>query len=158
MSTLRDAELLSIGDLARRVGAAPSALRYWERAGLLAPVTRIGDRRRYAAAAVDRVGLIRLCQDAGFGIGEIRVLLDRDPEGREAWRTYAATKLAEVREEIARLESAATVLEHTLACPAPSLADCQTFAKLVQHRATGAPLPADQRPAGRHGVGGRQGV
>jgi DNA-binding transcriptional MerR regulator len=127
MSTLRDAELLSIGDLARHVGSAPSALRYWERAGLLAPVTRIGDRRRYTAAAVDRVGLIRL------------------------W-------LAEIREEIARLESAATVLEHTLACPAPSLADCQTFARLVQHRAAGAPLPADQRPAGRHGVGGRQGV
>ena len=143
MSTPRDAELLSIGDLARRVGAAPSALRYWERAGLLAPSGRVGDRRRYTADAVDRVGLIRLCQDAGFGIGEIRALLDRDPRGQEAWRARAAAKLAEVREEIARLESAATVLEHTLACPEPSLAECPTFGRLVRHRATGAPLPAD---------------
>jgi hypothetical protein len=87
------------------------------RAGLLAPAARIGDRRRYTAAA-----------------------LDRDPEGQEAWRTYAATKLAEFREEIARLEPAATVLEHTLACPAPSLAECPTFAELVRH------------------VGGRQGA
>jgi DNA-binding transcriptional MerR regulator len=141
MSTPTDDELLTIGELARRVGAAPSALRYWERAGLLAPATRVDDRRRYTPAAADRVGFIRLCQDAGFGIGEIRSILERRPQG-DAWRATAARKLADVRARIDRLETAATVLEHTLACPEPQLADCPRFAESVRRRATGDELDA----------------
>jgi DNA-binding transcriptional MerR regulator len=140
MSSPPHAGLLAIGDLARRVGATPPALRYWERAGLLEPATRVGSRRRYTPGAVERVGFIRLCQDAGFGIGEIRALIERDPRGEEAWRSIAERKLADVRAQIARLEDAATVLQHVLGCPEPALADCPSFAAHVHHRATGAPL------------------
>lgn len=130
-------DLLTIGELGRRVGAAPSALRYWERAGLLDVAARVGGRRRYSAGAVTRVGLIRLWQDAGFGIGEIRSLLATDPDGTGEWRARATRKLAEVRERIAELESAASLLEHTLACPERSLSQCSTFRSFVHGRATG---------------------
>jgi len=129
-------ELLSIGELGRRVGAPASALRYWERAGLLDVAAREGGRRRYSPDAVARVGFIRLCQDAGFGIGEIRALLDEDPLGTDAWKTHAENKLAETRRRIAALEAAASMLEHTLACPAPSLSECTTFTTFITHRAT----------------------
>ena len=137
MSSVSSEELLSIGELARRVGATPSALRYWERAGLLSVAAREGGRRRYQPDAVTRVGLIRLCKDAGFGIGEIRSLLEVDPSGTVEWQARASSKLAEVRARIATLEATATLLEHTLACPAPSLSECSTFTSFVERRASG---------------------
>jgi MerR family redox-sensitive transcriptional activator SoxR len=129
--------LLSIGELARRVAARPSALRYWERVGLLEVASRDGGRRRYAPSAVTRVGMIRLWQDAGFHIGEIKVLLDTDPQWEGKWRSAAEAKLDEVRAGLARLRAAEQALEHVLACPHETLVDCPVFTELVAARATG---------------------
>src|SRR6266540_2012530 len=57
---------LGIGELGRRTGLATSALRYYERVGLLVPDGRANGRRYYGPASAERVALIRLCQDAGF--------------------------------------------------------------------------------------------
>lgn len=143
MSRVRSEVSLSIGELADRVGASHSALRYWERAGLLDDVTREGGRRRYPPATVERVGMIRLCQDAGFGISEIRALLASDPLGKDAWKDVAGNKLAEIEERISHLQDAAVLLRHTLDCPAPSLAECETFAACVRWRADGAAAPVN---------------
>lgn len=134
---------LSIGELARRVGATPSALRYWERAGLLEPVARVNGRRRYDAAAVARVGLIRLCEDMGFGISEIRELLETDPDGTGFWREQGAAKLVQLREQISRLQVATDFIEHALKCTHPSLSVCPTFAAFVRWRAEGGDPPGD---------------
>ena len=48
------ADVLTIGDLARRTGTAPSALRYYEELGLLHPATRVSGQRRYPPAAAQR--------------------------------------------------------------------------------------------------------
>jgi DNA-binding transcriptional MerR regulator len=141
MSSVVERESLSIGELGRRVHAAPSALRYWERAGLLSPAWE-GGRRRYGPDAVRRVGVIRACQRAGFGIGEIRRLLEDDPDGGEVWQERAAAKLAEIRAEVARLQLAADSLEHVLACPAENLAACPSFARHVDAFAHAEPSPS----------------
>ena len=47
-----------------------------------------------------RIGLIRLCQDAGFGIGEIAQLLAEDPTGHGSWKPAAETKLVEIEQQI----------------------------------------------------------
>jgi DNA-binding transcriptional MerR regulator len=134
------AALISIGELSRRVGAPPSALRYWERAGLL-EATRVGGQRRYPPEAVGRVGVIRLSQDAGFGVGEIRALLAVDPQGGVDWNEAGRRKLLELRTQIERLQQAAEFLEHLVACPHPSLSECPTYAGLVHWRAEGGDLP-----------------
>jgi DNA-binding transcriptional MerR regulator len=148
----RSEERLSIGELARRVGASPSALRYWEQAGLLDDVHREGGRRRYGPQTVDRVGLIRLCQDAGFGIGEIRALLEVDPDGLSAWEDLGRQKLAEVEATIVRLQAAADLLRHSLACRYPSLGVCPSFAAYVRWRAEGGDPP--ELPDHRNGPAG----
>jgi hypothetical protein len=56
---------LGIGELGRRTGLATSALRYYERVGLLVPDGRANGRRYYGPTSAERIGLIRLCQDAG---------------------------------------------------------------------------------------------
>jgi DNA-binding transcriptional MerR regulator len=63
---------LGIGDVARRTGLATSALRYYERVGLLAPDGRANGKRYYGPGSADRIALILLCQDAGFTLAEIR--------------------------------------------------------------------------------------
>jgi hypothetical protein len=63
--------LVPIGELARRTGVATSALRYYERIGLLSPAERAGQRRHYPPATAERVALIRLYQDAGFTLTEM---------------------------------------------------------------------------------------
>jgi MerR family transcriptional regulator, copper efflux regulator len=135
---------LSIGELAERVGARPSALRYWERVGLLEPLPRVGGRRRYAEDAVARVGLIRLCEDIGFGISEIRELLETDPEGGGVWREQGSAKLAQINDHIDRLQAAARFLEHAVSCPHPSLSACPTFTAFVRWRAVGGAPPDGQ--------------
>src|SRR5215207_7215931 len=67
--------LLPIGELAHRTGVATSALRYYERIGLLSPAARAGQRRQYTASSAERVALIRLDQDAGFTLEEIGRML-----------------------------------------------------------------------------------
>lgn len=134
---------LSIGQLAREVDAQPSALRYWERQGLLEPTERVNGKRRYTPGAVQRVGMVRLLQDAGFGIREIRELLATDPRGEGPWRAQGEAKLAEIRQQVARLQTAADFLEHGLKCPHPSLAECPTFTAFMRWRAAGGDPTVD---------------
>src|SRR5262247_2454040 len=88
--------LITIGELGRRTGLATSALRYYERVGLLSPVTRTAGRRQYDPASRERVALIHLCQDAGFTLREIRELLTAIGRRRHAWAQLAEAKLREL--------------------------------------------------------------
>ena len=58
-------DLYAIGELARRTGLASSALRYYERVGLLLPGVRAGGRRHYTPSSTDHVAWIRLCRMPG---------------------------------------------------------------------------------------------
>ncbi len=72
--------MLTIGQLAHRVGLRPSALRYYEAEGLLQPAGRTeAGYRLYTPADVDTVRLIRRAQRLGFSLADIRALLT-------AWR------------------------------------------------------------------------
>ncbi len=62
---------MKIGELAARAGLNASALRYYEKIGLLAPPYRTGGQRRYPSDALDRALLIRFADDIGFTLGEI---------------------------------------------------------------------------------------
>jgi MerR family redox-sensitive transcriptional activator SoxR len=86
---------LSIGEVARRAGLRASALRYYERIGLLPRAVRVGGRRRYDPRILDRLAIVRLGQYVGLRISEIRWLLNEVP-GRpppERWRKLAMDRL-----------------------------------------------------------------
>lgn len=68
-------EDLSIGEVARRAGIQPSALRYYESIGLMPAPRRVSGRRRYDESAVRMLKIVQLAQSAGFSIAEIQVLL-----------------------------------------------------------------------------------
>src|SRR5215510_4938139 len=118
--------LIAIGELARRTGLASSALRYYERVGLLSPATRAGGRRHYARSSAERVALIQLCQDAGFTLGEVRALLAAGNR-RGRWVRFAQAKLRELDSRISRAEHARALVHHALACPHPGVVTCPNF-------------------------------
>ena len=68
-------ERLSIGEVGRRSGVAPSAIRYYERLGLLPRPARAGGKRRYDASVLEWLSLIALAREAGFTMKEIKRLV-----------------------------------------------------------------------------------
>ena len=145
--------LIAIGELARRSGLASSALRYYERVGLLSPAMRAGGRRHYGASSAERVALIRLCQDAGFTLREIRTLLAADSRRGRVWARVAEAKLRELDARIAQAEHARTVVQHALACPHRNITLCPNFRAALKpyldsRERSGHPIPRGARPIG----------
>lgn len=118
---------LTIGEVARYAGVRTSAIRYYERAGLLESPERIGGRRRYDSEVLTRLALVRMVQEAGFSIDEIRTLLGGFPDGTPPsvrWQELARKKLPEVNAMIHRMEVVRRVLEESLQCDCLTLDAC----------------------------------
>ncbi len=118
---------MKIGELATRSGLNASAIRYYEKLGLLAPPHRYGGQRRYATDALNRVLLIRFAREMGFTLSEIKLFLnglrDNAPVGPR-WKKLAARKLTEVESNIQRSLRLKALLEHLLHCRCASLQVC----------------------------------
>lgn len=125
---------MPIGELARRARIATSALRYYERVGLLSPVGRAGRRRHYTESSVERIALIRLCQDAGFTLAEIRRLVAAWGRGDRDWKQLAERKIADLDARIADAQRARDLVEHALECPHRDLISCPRFRSALQAR------------------------
>lgn len=122
-------QLFSIGEIARQVGVATSTIRYYESIGLLPPAQRVSGKRRYDGAIVEKLGVIRLAQDAGLTIAEIQTLLHdfpTDTPPSERWQTLATKKIVELDTLLNRVQRMKALLEQTLQCHCATLEDCAT--------------------------------
>jgi MerR family redox-sensitive transcriptional activator SoxR len=120
-------EGITIGEVARRTNIRASAIRYYERVGLLPEPVRVHGRRRYEQEVIGHLALIKGAKRAGFTLREIRVLLHGFPAevgAAERWRTLASEKLVEVHELITQLGEIRTRLKTALRCECSSLAEC----------------------------------
>jgi MerR family redox-sensitive transcriptional activator SoxR len=121
---------LSIGEVARLSGKAPSAIRYYEEVGLVGRPERSSGRRRYPRAVVRTLAVIETAQRAGLSLEEIRVLLQASPSNHaatEKLREVAEQKLPELREAIQRAQIVRDWLEDAARCHCPTLDDCPLF-------------------------------
>lgn len=116
-------ELLDIGEVSRRTGKAPSALRFYERKGLIRSVERQGLRRLFEPDVIDRLALVIAGQDAGFGLAELRLMLDGERSGPEV-RRMIEHKVVEIDQRIERLTDIGAKLRHAASCPTPHVLDC----------------------------------
>jgi MerR family redox-sensitive transcriptional activator SoxR len=120
-------ESFSIGQVAQAAGVAQSAIRYYERLGLLPKPPRSGGWRRYDLSVVERVRVIRLARQLGFALEEIRILLtgfSPDTPPPERWRSLARAKLGEVDELFRRAGAMKRLLEAGLGCSCVRIEDC----------------------------------
>jgi DNA-binding transcriptional MerR regulator len=119
---------LLIGEVARRTGVSTSALRYYERAGLLPPPARVSMRRVYESKILGRVRIILLARDAGFTVKETKTFLSGYPMNitpAERWRALAERKRVELDAQMARLTEMKSILNDNFRCRCQSLDDCE---------------------------------
>jgi DNA-binding transcriptional MerR regulator len=109
-----DDATLTIGEVARRAGVATSAVRYYERQGLLTADARASGQRRFSEATLRRLVFVGMLQDAGLSLDDIRGVLDAGTVAE--WKAIAAARLDVLEEEIGRLERARTYLSGALFC------------------------------------------
>ena len=122
---------LDIGEVARQTGLAPSALRFYERRGLIASVGRRGLRRLFDASVLDRLALIVGAQRVGFTLDEIERVLDAKPTDKKL-RQELSVKIDELEAQIVKLQTMQRLLRHTVACKSPSLLECPSFIRGVR--------------------------
>jgi MerR family transcriptional regulator, redox-sensitive transcriptional activator SoxR len=126
-SIMLSAGELSIGEVARRAGVRASALRFYERSGLIRRPRRASGRRVYDASVFESLALIQLARDAGFTIRETKWLLDgfdRSTPASARWQSLARPKLVEIRARIERAERMRDLLERLSRCRCETLGDC----------------------------------
>ena len=131
---MSDGRSLSITEVGEATGLQSSALRYYEKAGLIRPSGRSGGRRQYEPTVLQRLAVVALLQEVGFTIGEISELVNRRSK-RHRWRSLAEDKLGEIDSHMERVAAARELLTAALDCGCSSLEDCDLVsARRGRHR------------------------
>jgi len=138
----RTVDLLTIGDFAARSGVAPSALRYYEREGLIRSTRTSGNQRRYQRSELRRVGFIKIAQQVGVSLDEIRDALAALPENRTPtkadWTRLSARWRKRLEERITLMERLRDQLTGCIGCGCLSLKRCTLINPDDRLAATGA--------------------
>ena len=116
-----------IGEVARRAGLQTSAIRYYEKIGLLPKAQRAGGQRRYGTGVLNYLEIIDVAKRAGFRMDEIRHLFHGFGKGTAAfrrWQTLAQRKLTEMDDLIARAKKMKRLLKNADRCKCLDLEDC----------------------------------
>ncbi|WP_327110981.1 MerR family transcriptional regulator [Nocardia sp. NBC_01730] len=118
--------LLDIAEVADHAALAPSALRFYEKRGLITSTGRNGLRRAYHPDVLGRLALIACARGAGFTIAEIARFLRATPTDTEL-RARMAEKARQLDEDIARLIRMRDSLHHASTCTHAPLVECPDF-------------------------------
>lgn len=121
-----DDATLTIGEVARRAGVRTSAIRYYERVGVLPEPERLAGRRQYAPETVRRLQVIDVAKRAGFSLEEVRALLESD-RASDALRALAVRKLPDVQALLERATAMQAWLATASGCDCPTLDVCDLF-------------------------------
>lgn len=123
------APLLTIGELSDRAGIAASALRYYEAEGLLHSTRSSGNQRRYHRDALRRVSFVRVAQEVGLSLAEIKEALASLPEERtpteKDWAQLSASWQPRIDHQIRVLERLRDRLSACIGCGCLSLKACR---------------------------------
>ncbi|MBL4766543.1 MAG: MerR family transcriptional regulator [Rhodobacteraceae bacterium] len=118
---------MRIGAVAKAVGISSSAIRYYERRGLISPVGRVAGRREFDDQSILTLRFLKLAQTAGFTLIETRQLLDMgfgNARKQSDWLAFLRGKRKVLRVQIKEVRRMDTLLEKFERCTCPSLADC----------------------------------
>ncbi|MCY1698765.1 helix-turn-helix domain-containing protein [Lelliottia sp. SL45] len=121
---------LDIREIADLSGISPSAMRYYEKRGLIQPVGRNGLRRQYHENVLNKLQLITLGQAAGFSLDDIAAMfgakgtiaIDREELHQQSLK---------IDNTIRRLQLLSRGLKHAARCTQPEHTECEEFQKIV---------------------------
>ncbi|MFE4535860.1 redox-sensitive transcriptional activator SoxR [Streptomyces scopuliridis] len=123
-----NAKEATVGELAERSGVAPSALRFYEREGLISSRRTTGNQRRYSRDTLRRVAFIRTSQRLGIPLATIREVLSLLPEDRtptqEDWARISECWRDDLDRRIRTLRRLRDNLADCIGCGCLSLDRC----------------------------------
>ncbi len=125
-------EGLTIGEVANRVGVQPSALRYYESAGILEAPRRVNGQRRYDVTVLNQLAIIQTAQRLGFTVAEIRTLFygfEAATPASTRWQTLAQSKLIELEALIRQAQKMKEMLKEIEKCGCLNLEECGQLLK-----------------------------
>lgn len=120
-------QVFTIGQVARKAGVRASAIRYYERAGLLPQPRRANGQRRYDAHIFDRLALVGFAKQCGFNMREIRALFDGfqdDAPLSARTRIWADRKIQQLDALARRIDTMRANLARATQCRCRDLGDC----------------------------------
>jgi MerR family redox-sensitive transcriptional activator SoxR len=119
---------LTVSEVARRSGFAPSALRYYEREGLLRATRTSGGQRRYERSVLRRLAFIRAARNVGLSLDEVAAALAELPGGRTPtkadWSRLSRSWRRRLDEQIEALTALRDGLDSCIGCGCLSLQRC----------------------------------
>jgi MerR family redox-sensitive transcriptional activator SoxR len=122
---------LSIGEVSGRTGVASSALRFYETAHLIHAHRTEGGQRRYDREVLRRVSFIRIAQQLGLSLDEIRAQLSSLPDGRTPtkadWARLSHSWRPRLDEQIAMMTRLRDTLTDCIGCGCLSLRSCALY-------------------------------
>jgi MerR family transcriptional regulator, redox-sensitive transcriptional activator SoxR len=120
---------LSIGEVSARSGVAASALRFYERQGLISSARTDGNQRRYDRAVLRRIAFVQAGRAAGVPLAEIGVALSRLPTGRtpsrKDWERLSNRWRDDLDARIETLEALRDRLTTCIGCGCLSIDKCE---------------------------------
>jgi MerR family redox-sensitive transcriptional activator SoxR len=144
---------LTIGELSARSGVSQSALRFYERQGLIAARRTDGNQRRYPSVTLRRVALVQAGKTAGIPLERVRGALDTLPAGRTPtkrdWERLSSSWRRELDERIATLEAIRARLTTCIGCGCLSLKTCGLLNPGDEASALGAGARYFEQPSTR---------
>jgi len=147
-------ELVPIDKVARRFGLAASALRYYERRGLLEPASRHGGRRWYGRTGLRRLAIIAFWQQSALmSLDQISTLLE-GPSAAGQWKQIVGERRQALDQQIEQMTMARDFLELMLTCPREhSVDDCPYFEQAIwqshEQRLAAAKIHREHHATGR---------
>lgn len=122
---------LSIGDLAGRTGLSVSAIRFYEKKGLITPDRNEGNQRRYEGSDIRRLSFILIAQQIGLTIEQIKTVMAGLPNGRTPtkadWTRISRDFRQTLDARIAMMERMRDKLDGCIGCGCLSLKACNLY-------------------------------
>lgn len=119
---------LSVGEVAERSGFAPSAVRFYERRGLVRAERSVGNQRQFRRDVLRRLAFIRIAQKVGLSLEEIAAALgtlpaDKAPSAKD-WQLLTRGWRERIDERIVLLDALRSGLSTCIGCGCLSLRTC----------------------------------
>ena len=137
-------DVLTVSEVSRRSGFAASALRFYEKEGLIEASRTAGGQRRYTRSVLRRLAFIRAASNVGLSLDEVRAELEQLPKGRTPtkadWAGISAHWRRRLDEQVAALEALRDRLDSCIGCGCLSLKQC-AFSNPADKAAESAAAP-----------------
>lgn len=124
-------DLLTIGEVAQRVGIATSAIRFYEQEGLITSIRTAGNQRRYPRHVLRRLSIIHYAKRLGIPLTEVATVFEQLPDDRmpskRDWTRITQRWSDMLDERRRRLDALQSELSACIGCGCLSLNNCNAL-------------------------------